>query len=289
MKQLSFMLTPCIFKNLLSIGLLLTFFNTEAQQVKKIDCCLDISSKATIIINDNANNASSSVVVSSNPQNGIFNFELKSNLNTSAGVYNSDGVLIRTLWSGVRYDAGCYEGQWDGLLDDGVTVAPTGNYRIKILTNDVKYDWEGVIGNTFTNDYHQFGGFGPFAFSGTRGYLGDSFAEGGIQTHYFDLSDPHTMKDIDIGLSAIITSVTADDNLVYWACGNQYENPQGNFIFATKISDNTNYVFSAGINHVAGRGASIANSVIGYKTGIENTIGSVSVQRNGNFLFAAQG
>ncbi|RYE36378.1 MAG: hypothetical protein EOP42_03580, partial [Sphingobacteriaceae bacterium] len=275
-----------LIKKLCFTGLLFTSFSLLAQQVKKIDCCKDINAKATIIINDNSVSVGTGTAAST--ANASFNFELTGSVNTSAGVYNTDGNLVRTLWGGVRYDAGCYLGQWDGLLDDG-TQAPYGNYTVKVLTNNVQYTWEGVIGNNIKNGYHQFGGWGPMTFSGSYGYLGDSFAEGGISLHYFSISDPQTINGVDIGLSAIITSVAADDKLVYWACGNQYETPQGNFIVATKISDNTNFVFTSGINHASGRGATTQNSVIGYATGGQNTINSIAVQRNGNYLFGARG
>lgn len=272
--------------------LLLISLKSEAQQVKKIDCCFNVTPKATIIINENAGtgNTSSTTTTSTNPANGVFNFELKSSLNTSAGVYNSSGVLIRTLWSGVRYDAGCYSGQWDGLMDNG-TVAPNGSYNIKVLTNNVTYAVEGYIGNSSVNQsIKSFGGFGPFAFAGTRGYYGQSFAEGGVQTDYFDLTNIQLHNPINIDLSAIITGVATDGTNVYWSANNQYESPGGHFIFAIKVSDNTAVTFSAGTNHVSGRGATTANSVIGYvsqdNAGHQYT--ALTVQPNGNYLFAVR-
>lgn len=68
---------------------------------------------------------------------------------TSAGVYDDEGVLVRTLWSAEvgnpnRNDPAA---AWDGTLED-LTVAPTGNYTIKVLAHNCTYTWEGVIGNT---------------------------------------------------------------------------------------------------------------------------------------------
>ena len=273
-------------KKVFCFCLLLLSFNIRAQQVKKVDCCGDINTKATIIINDNASNAAT--LTSLGTVNTSFNFKLSSSANTSAGVYNTDGSLIRTLWGGVRYDAGCYVGQWDGLLDDG-TQAAYGSYQVKVLSNNVQYTWEGVIGNSTKNHFRTYGGFGPFAFSTNNGYFGDSFAEGGVQTHWFDLKDIQTINNVDIGLSATITGVTCDNSNVYWCVNNDYESPGGNFIFATKISDNSNVNFRSAIQHASGRGGTVQNNVIGYfADGSDKRYSAITVQKNGNLLFATR-
>ncbi len=76
-----------------------------------------------------------------------FTFNLSSNSRTSAGIYKSDGTLIRTLWGNKDYAAGTHIAQWDGFADDK-SIAPTDNYHVELLKNNVKYKWEGVIGNT---------------------------------------------------------------------------------------------------------------------------------------------
>lgn len=80
-------------------------------------------------------------------QGGSFSFPLDHSARTSAGVYNSDGVLVRTLWSGVSYNAGNYTRSWDGKDDAGSTVPP-GTHSVKLLSNNVTYTWQGVLGNT---------------------------------------------------------------------------------------------------------------------------------------------
>ena len=57
---------------------------------------------------------------------------------TSAGVYDSTGTLVRTLWSGVKYPAGSVTAYWNGLNDSNVPVA-NGDYTIKLLSNNVQY------------------------------------------------------------------------------------------------------------------------------------------------------
>ena len=61
-----------------------------------------------------------------------------------------DGTLLRTLWSNVEKDAGTYKTpEWDGKDDDGKDVISEAT-EIKVLSNNVKYVWEGVIGNNST-------------------------------------------------------------------------------------------------------------------------------------------
>src|SRR3954465_6368898 len=79
--------------------------------------------------------------------NVSFTFSLPASASTSAGVFSKDGTLQKTLWSGVTYTAGSHKVDWDGTLDDG-TLAPPTSYDIRVLSNNVKYQWEGVIGNT---------------------------------------------------------------------------------------------------------------------------------------------
>ena len=68
---------------------------------------------------------------------------------TSAGVFNADGKLLRTLWSGVKKPEGTYSIdtiEWDGLDDDGEDVTSQAAYY-KVASNNVSELWEGVIGN----------------------------------------------------------------------------------------------------------------------------------------------
>src|SRR5262249_2106119 len=67
---------------------------------------------------------------------------------SSAGVFNSFGKLVRTLWSAQINDprVSNLAAAWDGTLDDG-SIAPSGTYEIKRLSNKGSYTWKGVMGN----------------------------------------------------------------------------------------------------------------------------------------------
>lgn len=274
--------------------LLIISFTLEAQQVKKIDCCQDVTPKATIIINESTSNGttSSTTTTSTNPTNGVFNFELKSSLNTSAGVYNSSGVLIRTLWSGARYDVGCYSAAWDGYLDDGVTVAPVGDYTIKVLTNNVTAKWESGIGNTSDPNHvnKAFSGIatGGLTVSADKLFYGESFAEGEISSKYYLLSDITYINNVDNGISFIQTACCNDGVNIYWTGFDDYQQLHGqaqlNAVWATKVTDNSPVAFPAGIAFQNGRSRNMYNYFIGAFFKNNTAYSGLAVN---NFLFSA--
>jgi len=79
-------------------------------------------------------------------------------LMSSAGVFDTNNKLVRTLWSAERGSVHAQNpvAAWDGTLDDG-SVAPTGTYTVKVLQHKIKYTWEGVIGNTSPNQVNNYG------------------------------------------------------------------------------------------------------------------------------------
>lgn len=281
--------------------LLLTIsFTSEAQQVKKIDCCQDVTPKATIIINENTNTGttSSTTTTSTNPSNGVFNFELKSSLNTSAGVYNSSGVLIRTLWSGARYDVGCYTAAWDGYLDDGVTVAPVGNYTIKLLTNNVQYTWEGGIGDSSTeplNDDTRLRGndYRSLVVVGQKVFYSWGYSEHSAAVNMLLLSDINKRASTPTGRTTQNTlAMCTDGNIIYSAGDKGY----GNYQYATWIvgsypADNADpykpVQFSSGQTITANSGSGDLTDNYAISLGTKY-IHAIAVQKTGNYLFVAR-
>ena len=78
-------------------------------------------------------------------------FNFAANLNpggvTSAGIFNSQGGLVRTLWAMEVFPAGNLNASWDGLDDFGSPV-PAGNYTWKVIRNGSTYTNLSTIGNT---------------------------------------------------------------------------------------------------------------------------------------------
>ncbi len=280
--------------------LLLLFFSFKlnAQQVTKIVCCSDLSSKATIIINDGTNSGSASATNTNTATNGTFTFELSSSVNTSAGVYNSSGNLVRTLWSGNHYDTGCYSAQWDGLLDDG-SQAPFGKYNIKVLTNNVQYTWEGVIGNTSTDLISNYTWHGDmpfdFCFLGNVCFVAGYYSEHGSTQKTFDVSDPNKLTDNGgYGMTSQSSSaICTDGDVVYWAGNDTYND--NSWVFGSYPANGADatkpqYPFSAGTDISPSLKASVD-----YPNAISITIGNpnayitaIAVQKTGKFLFVSR-
>ncbi|MGI4750516.1 MAG: hypothetical protein ACRYFB_07780 [Janthinobacterium lividum] len=264
----------------------------DAQQVKKIDCCYNVTSKATIIINNNTLNANSDTAAST--INGIFNFELTSSVNTSAGVYNADGNLVRTLWSGVKYDAGCYVGQWDGYLDDGITIAPYGTYTVKALFNNVQYDWLGVIGNSsdshINNQINPGNGFFGIACTANNLYLAEGYAERDEKHQKIPLSDLGAAYNVLEGSQTMaVNCVAKNSTMVFWGgadpySGSVHDYPAPNFLFATNISDDSEVIFPAGTTKARiGIDGRLYNSVFGVSN---NNIDCIAL--NDSYIFVGR-
>ncbi len=288
-------LCATIFSYLLFLSI--TLNRTLAQQVTKVDCCLDVGSKATIIINNNSSNVNSVPSNATVIVNSGFNFTLNTAANTSAGIYNSSGVLLRTLWSGIPYAAGCYSAQWDGNLDDG-TAAPLGNYTVKVLTNNVQYTWEGVVGNSstdLTGDYVQKTLPLAMCFIGTTGYVAGGYSEHVPQQKQFLTSDPNKSSIPHYGGTTQSSErVCTDGNIIYWAGGNYYNNDY--WVFGAYPANNGNPAasmvpFSSGVTESfsdASGSATYTNTISVTKNNANGHITDICVQNTGNFLFVAR-
>ncbi|WP_263353384.1 chitobiase/beta-hexosaminidase C-terminal domain-containing protein [Acidicapsa acidisoli] len=117
---------------------------------------------------------------------------------TSAGVYNSSGVLVKTLWANTVFAPGTYTGGWDGTTDLGAPVPINGSYTVKLLTNNVNYNWDGMIGSTSENwltperwESFAWNGNLRMAFVGTTGWFSTGYAEGPFNFGYFEDTDPN--------------------------------------------------------------------------------------------------
>ncbi len=76
-----------------------------------------------------------------------FSVQLSQGGLTSAGIFDANGRIVRTLWALETFNAGNFNCSWDGLDDFGAPVPP-GSYTWKVLRNGAQYKNVGVIGNT---------------------------------------------------------------------------------------------------------------------------------------------
>lgn len=219
-----------------------------------------------------------------------FSFTLSVKASTSAGVYKSDSTLVRTLWGGISYEAGVHAAKWDGVDDDG-RLAPDGSYQVRVLSNNVKYKWEGVLGNTSDSStgpgvHHGMDVINCIAFSGSKGYYARNYNEKEASQSRFDTARPQ----LKIGILPVPNAgqgsrfVVADNTNVFWA-GND-PNADKWFVFATGTGNDAETIFtgSTPLQTTYGRNYPGAIDVVNASNG---AISGLAVQKNGSYLFVS--
>ena len=76
-------------------------------------------------------------------------FTLPRQATTSAGIYDLQGRLLRTLWRAEVLAAGEQRRVWDGRDDLGQPVADA-DVEFRLIHHRISHVWEGVIGNSST-------------------------------------------------------------------------------------------------------------------------------------------
>ena len=137
-------------------------------------------------------------------------FTLTTAGSTSAGVYDANGNLVRTLWSGVQEAAGSVTAYWNGLETNN-TPAPAGNYTIKLLSNNVEYVCDGSMNNSTPNDGPNINGsYNPIdsmVVIGTTAYYSAGYNEGRFQLYKFALSNPYQTTGYGVGPEGTTTNL----------------------------------------------------------------------------------
>jgi len=216
-------------------------------------------------------------------------YTLSSGANTSAGVYDSNGVLIRTLWNNVHRDAGTYAADWNGLDDNGI-LRPNGSYQIRVLSNNVQYAWDGVVGNTSTNQtdpslHHGLDIIHGMAVSGSTIYFVVSYNEQLTSSFKTSVANPQSRTPI-LTKGASATFVATDDTNVYWAARDVYVSESG-FVYVTAVSNDAE-VIPTNSTSVATTIGRVFPGAVNYVTGTGSAITGLAVQKSGNFLFVAR-
>lgn len=111
-----------------------------------------------------------------------FSVQLSQGGLTSAGIFDANGRIVRTLWALETFNAGEVKCSWDGRDDFGTPVPP-GSYTWKVLRNGAQYNNVGVIGNT---------GLPPFTFGHVPSLIeGVSVDSQGNPYSVHDWDEPH--------------------------------------------------------------------------------------------------
>jgi hypothetical protein len=217
-------------------------------------------------------------------------FALNSAASTSAGVFDANGTLLRTLWSGKTLAAGKHIVQWDGKDDDGNTVDARGK-QVKILINNITAEWEGVIGNTSdsltgTSVMRGLDFITSIVITGGKMFCALNYGEASASIWYMNTSSPQqknaVLPSLGQGNGETTLFAATDGTNVYWAGLDPYLTTK-NYVYATVVSTNAPITFANGKKikmKVGSRTYSAIDS-----TG--NTITGIAVQTGGNYLFTA--
>ena len=231
-------------------------------------------------------------------QTGAFTFTLSNSARTSAGVFKKDSTLVRTLWADKTYSPGTYTEYWDGKDDYGIKItSPDPNYDIKILSNNVNYNWDGIIGNTSLantgSSVHRgyYTSMTGMAITGNTAYFCQGYSEGYSSEAKFSTLNPQARLDIYPGKVSTMNSdyVATDGINVYWAGYDIYRS-QNSFVHVTRVSDDGEVNFGA-------NGVKYTMQQIGYPKTYNSTIDNLTtgnsrpsglaVQTAGNYLFVS--
>ena len=255
-------------------------------------------------------------------QSGVsFTYEVREAGQTSAGVYDENGKLVRVLWGGKSESSGEKTGYWDGKDDIG-NLMKSGNYEIKVLSNNVSYTLDATVGNNgeiLANPNERMSNYdiiSDMALFGNTMYYAEQYTEGLTACRSFNTDNPHRVAGYMANThSAPNLRVATDGTYVYWMAVQTTPTieTQSNgtkkttsstreaFIYAQDIATNNLVTFEAGRPTYNFWGTSIMYSAIGvmqYGTvsAMQNiyTVGSdgygdLAVQKNGNFLAAIYG
>ncbi len=192
------------------------------------------------------------------PQTVSFEFALDNKAVTSAGVYDKNDRLIKTLWSVVEYDAGVHRSSWDGTDDYG-NIVPDGDYTVKVASNNVVYEkLIPVIGNTsdcsgwdtFISSYNSIFDMAYDAGTGHIYYCSDH-VEGGDGLRFLNANDLSRNGGLLKSGNKTATNVATDGERVYWGTAelnmtsgdNMYSEDVRSFVHATDMNG-TAYKFT---------------------------------------------
>ncbi|MFD1255623.1 PA14 domain-containing protein [Mucilaginibacter terrae] len=215
-----------------------------------------------------------------------FKFNLQQSASTSAGVFTANGVLVRTLWSGIKYEAGTHHAVWDGTNNDG-NLMPAAPYQIKVLSNNVKYTWEGVLGNTsgrFTGPtiFRGHNAIQGIAIAGNTAYYTVGYNEQGSSCQKFNTQYPQGKTTLGSG-GIESNAVATDGKLVYWV---SYEiKTNSNFIQATSVVNDTPVSFAEGQDLTVFKSKARLNVL--EKALMPDRIKALAVQNTGQYLLSA--
>lgn len=186
-----------------------------------------------------------------------FSFSLTEPKITSAGVYNQDNVLVRTLWSAIPFEAGTYIELWDGKDDLGNIAI--GTFEARVLSHNVNYNWEGVwantsddqIGDTIHNSLDSIVGIRIMQHTNGKmmAVYAAGYGEGEAAEGFFYLDEPQKkfITPLVYGKSQSIDFITSNSTKIFRAAKDVFDDQQcSTFVYATDKASSDFITFSSG-------------------------------------------
>jgi len=177
-----------------------------------------------------------------------FEFELPAVRQTSAGVYDAEGKLVRTLWRGARLGPGRHQRTWDGRRDNG-TPGAAGMHTVRLIHHGIEAVWEGVIGNTSQAGWQPHRSYLPpqaMVAVGRQLHYAVGYNEAQSVLHAFDIDQPNRVQrpirhiDTFIGVALI----ASDGQRMYAVHTGGID--KGSFVFAFDLGTSQPWAFAAG-------------------------------------------
>lgn len=252
-------------------------------------------------------------------QGSTINITATRDVQTAAGIYNSDGVLVRTLWRKRNLTGGeTTRITWDFKDDFGMTL-PDGSYDAKVIAHNVFYQWQGVIGNTshpgaekafdimqrlgdgklypYTvvgDIYRSFMPMASMAISSSgAAFIGLGYNEGQYSLARATIGNQLTFKGFGVlDFQRSIMHVATDDITVYAVNvgvhgSGIFDHPE-NFILGYKTNTNSLVNFSGGMAWTSGLSAANRyDSVIDVVSDGVDKIKGLAVEKNGTNLYVS--
>ncbi len=193
--------------------------------------------------------------VSSTTDIGIaITFTAPNDCKSSGGIFTIDGKKIKELWANEDTKAGVQTRYWDGT-DDDYKLLSAGDYKSIVTFSNVKYEWRGVIGNTSKAKtgptiHRAFLPMTSLCFAGDNGFYTTGYNEMAPSVSRFKTTSPQEKIDVfTTGNKGQSTELSCTDGVnVYWGGnGSSVANNEPRYyIVATKVSDNSEVIFSQG-------------------------------------------
>ena len=223
---------------------------------------------------------------------GYFTYTLPSSCNTSVGVYNSSGVLIRQIWSNKPETPGTKTAWWDGLDQFGNNASTPDSIKVEYF--NITPNWDGVIANSGpSTGVHSLAGMfsdGVDGFASVQAGSVIYWAAGYAEGH------PSEFKTTSSNINSRIYTVgpandckmelIAQDGVNVYLAGYDAFSTTHTFVYAHAISNEALISFSSGTNYTPAQ-SNTSQSMVAYKSSgalSSNEITGLAVQSGHNYI-----